>query len=343
MDAGYFATKQPGDQTANFVGQSGARTTTFKFIGTEDLGGGTSANFQFEVQPSLIAGDGNGSGLAGITKQGTASTSTTASNASNPSGLVGKGYSYVGLKNTQYGEVQLGTINTATFGAVATASQLGTGIGSGYNTGGVIPDITRIESAVAYFSPNYNGFAARLLKGTGNDLSYGAAASSVNGRPSVVDIGLSYDNGPLALRYGQLRSTAVPSSGVTSTIKVLSGAYDMQVAKISLATGSLKTDATSNATDANISLFAVSVPFMGSYRAIAQAGSVKYTNNSGRKNKITGLALEKDLSKRTFVYLRNENATFDHTGIGSFYSNGAALSTGEPTRKVTAVGVSHSF
>lgn len=342
MDAGYFATKQPGDQTANYVGQSGARTTTFKFIGMEDLGGGTSANFQLEVQPSLIAGDGNISGLAGITKQGTASTSTTASNASNPSGLVGKGYSYVGLKNTQYGEVQFGTINTATFGAIATASQLGTGIGSGYNTG-VISDITRVESAMAYFSPKYNGFSARLLKGTGNDLSYGSAASSINGRPSVVDIGLSYDNGPLALRYGQLRSTAVPSSGVATTTKVLSGAYDMQVAKISLATGSMKTDAANNATDANISLVAVSVPFMGSYRAIAQAGSVKYTNNSGKKNKVTGLALEKDLSKRTFVYLRNENATFDHTGIGGFYSNGAALTTGEPTRKVTAVGISHSF
>ena len=54
MDAGYQSIKNLGGQQTNQVGQSGARTTTVKLNGTEDLGGGMSANFQFEVQPSSL-------------------------------------------------------------------------------------------------------------------------------------------------------------------------------------------------------------------------------------------------------------------------------------------------
>jgi len=359
VDAGYLATTQPGDYKTNYIGQSGARTTTFKFIGTEDLGGGTSANFQFEVQPSIIAGNGNASGLNSVTSNAplTTTVSTATSVAANPSGLVGKGESFVGLKDAALGEIRLGTINTNTFKTYQAVSFLGTGIGSGYaNTGYIIPNITRLESAVAYDTPVWNGLSAGLVKGFGNDQVYGAVASGsliIPQRNKVLDYAVTYANGPLAVKYANYATTksgfATSTPGVTTTTKLLGGSYDAGVAKFGLSTGSIKSD--DQATSAKVRIAAVTVPFMGSYRFIAQNTVVTYdlgagSGIAGDQNKSTGLGLEKDLSKRTFVYLRNENANVAATAASAWAANGAALTSwnsSSPKFNLTMNGVSHQF
>jgi len=351
MDANYQSLDFFG-QKVNQVGQSGARTSTFKFIGTEDLGGGMSANFQFEVQPAFIASDANASLLGGNTKTGAGGASgVTYGQAANPSGLVGKGESFVGLKDNTYGEIKAGTVNTNTFKAFAAISQMGTGIGSGYDTGMVIPSVTRLESSAAYYTPTWNGLSAGLQKGYGNDAKFGTTTTQYQVRNTVTDYGLNYDNGPLALKYAN-RNEQAYTTGVITTSRLFGGAYDAGVAKFTLGTGNIKTD---NAlTDATINIAAVSVPFMGSYRFIAQQGSVKYTKGApagsaqdGNKNKIMGLALEKDLSKRTFVYLRSENVTLGAADLTAIYANGALLTSqaagGNTKRTNTAIGISHQF
>jgi len=282
--------------------------------------------------------------------------------ASAQSGLVGKGQSYVGLNATQ-GNVKFGTINTHTFGSYAAVSQLGTGIGSGYGSGNTFGDFTRVESAFSYETPAFNGFTASILKGTKNDAQFGTASTSTANavtlrRPGVLDWGVQYANGPLAVRYSQLASTADPTSGVTTTTTLMGGVYDAGVAKLSLATGTQKTDATSSALDAKLNIASVTVPFMGTYRFIAQTATNTYnntpTNNVGDKNKTTGLALEKDLSKRTFVYVRNENANVAGSAASGFFaatnattpaalSSTAAWGGVSPKWNITMVGVSHSF
>jgi len=351
MDANYQSLDFFG-QKINQVGQSGARTTTFKFIGTEDLGGGTSANFQFEVQPSIIAGDANASLLGGNTKTGAGGASgVTYGQAANPSGLVGKGESFVGLKDNTYGEVKAGTVNTNTFKAFAALSQLGTGIGSGYDSGMIFTAITRLESSASYDTPVWNGLSAGIQKGFGNDNKFGTTTTQYQVRNTVTDYGLNYSNGPLSLKYANRNEQAF-TTGVITTTRWIGGIYDAGVAKVTLGTGAVKTD--NAATDATQSIASVSVPFMGSYRFIAQQGSVKYTAGApagsaqnGNKNKIMGLALEKDLSKRTFVYLRSENVTLGAADLTAIYSNGALLSSqaagGNTKRTNTAVGISHQF
>ncbi len=355
VDLGYQSINNLGDQKTNQVGQSGARTTTIKLNGTEDLGAGMSANFQFEVQPSYIAGNGNAyNATYPTTANGVNASGAQATNAASAqSGLVGKGASFVGLKSAKFGEIQFGTINTGTFAAFAGASPLGTGIGSGYGGGNTFGDMTRVESSMAYFTPTYSGFNARIQKGTANDNQWGAVGSTATGvvlrRPSVLDIGASYTNGPLAVRFGRMESTAALTN-VTTKTQILGGSYDAGVAKLSAATGTIKSNAASNAADYKISSMGVTVPF-GANRVIAQTGSLKIEGGAntavvvGSKSKTSGIAFERDLSKRTFVYARYETTDLAGFVAGAYIVNGVALSNWNngSTRKVTSVGISHSF
>jgi len=347
MDANYQAVDYMGQKLSQ-VGQNGARTSTFKFIGSEDLGGGQSANFQMEIQPTFVANNTNASVLGGNTQAG---TNASAVAVANPVGLVGPGEAFVGFKDNTYGEVKLGTVNTNTFKTYAAVSQMGTGIGTGYSTGGVVPSVTRLESSASYDTPVWNGLSAGLQKGYGNDNKFGTTTTTYAVRNSVTDYGVAYANGPLTLRFGN-RNEQAYSTGVITTTRLFGGLYDAGVAKISLATGNRKTDDTKS--DANISLASVVVPFMGSYRFLVQQSAVKYTKNGGStengldgaKNKVVGWGLEKDLSKRTFVYLRAENVTLGATDMKTIVVNGSALTSSTDTnnkRTLTAVGISHQF
>jgi predicted porin len=366
VDVGYQAITNLADQTTNQIGQNGAQTSTFKFIGNENLGGGQALNFQFEVQPSYIAGDGNKfNAVYPANTQAVAANGTKQGNgaASAQSGLVGKGQSFVEFADASVGSVKLGTVNTNFFNAFAAVSALGTGIGSGYGSGNTWGDFTRVESSARYDSPAFNGFSFGLLKGTKNDSQFGVASSSATSvtlrRSGVVDWGIKYANGPFAAQYAQRADTATPneasSQGVTTTYKLLGGAYDAGVAKFSLGSGSIKTDAASSATDLRLSVAAVTVPFMGSYRAILQNSNVKVNGgaaasyNTGEKAKTSGWALEKDLSKRTFVYLRGESTDLAGYAASAYIANGAAISSTaawngtSSKRTITSVGLSTAF
>jgi predicted porin len=367
VDVGYQAITNLADQTTNQVGQNGAQTTTFKFIGKEDLGGGQALNFQFEVQPSVIAGDGNKFNAVypavanGVAANGSAQATGA---ASAQSGLVGKGQSYIEFADASVGSVKLGTVNTNFFNAFAAVSALGTGIGSGYGSGNTWGDFTRVESSARYDSPAFNGFSFGALKGTKNDSQFGTYSSSTNTgvtlrRSGVVDWGIKYANGPFAAQYAQRADTLSPNEasnvGVTTTYKMLGGAYDAGVAKFSLGTGSIKSDAATSATDLRLSVAAVTVPFMGTYRAILQNSNVKVNGGStssynlGEKAKTSGWALEKDLSKRTFVYLRGENTDLAGYAASGYVANGARIATTAPwagvssKRSITSIGLSTAF
>jgi predicted porin len=363
VDLGYQSINNLGGQKTNQVGQSGARTTTVKLNGTEDLGAGMSANFQFEVQPSYIAGNGNAyNATYPTTVNGIVTTGAQATNAASAqSGLVGKGASFVGLKDAKFGEIQFGTINTGTFATFAAASPLGTGVGSGYGAGNTFGDFTRVESSMAYFTPTYSGFNARIQKGTTNDNQWGAVGSTSTGvvlrRPSILDMAASYTNGPLAVRFGRLESTATgleaTNPGVTTTTQLLSGVYDAGVAKLSIANGTIKNNA-ATAANYKVNSMGVTVPF-GANRVIAQTGSVKYSEgattsvNVGDSVKTSGIAFERDLSKRTFVYARYETTDLKGNPSKAYIVNGAAATsnvawgTVDSKRTVTTVGISHAF
>ncbi len=372
MDAGIQSGKSYG-QSYSLIGQSAARTTSIRFHGTEDMGKGLKANFRFEVQPSVIAGDGNGfnntigSAAAAVTN----GTTQTTGQASAQSGLVGKGYSFVGVSGG-FGEVQFGTINTASLAAYSNAAgALGTGVGSSYavvmgSTG--TNTFTRFENSVVYMTPSFNGFSARFQTALGNDSQYGTSTGVTLRRSGMQELGLSYAAGPLSVNFAQLEvktspneatSTAATSlangSNVTTKTTTASVGYNMGVVRLGAAISNIKNDGgltgtgLTGATETKSHLLTATVP-MGATRLMLSIGERKtdaspVTALEGKKTTFTGLAAEHDLSKRTFVYARYQTGKAGDVNL-TLRVNGAEVAAGNLTDtkyNLLAVGVSHAF
>jgi len=373
MDAAVASGKSYG-QSYSLITQSGARTTTVRFHGTEDMGNGLKANFRFEVQPSIIAGDGNGfntngSGFAAGTVVANGTAQTTGQ-ASAQSGLVGKGYSFVGVSGG-FGEVQFGTINTASLAAYLNASgAFGTGVGSGY---GVVQGstgtntFTRFENSIAFMTPSFNGFSARFQTVLGNDSQYGATTGVTLRRSGMQEMGLAYTAGPLSVNVAHLQvktspneaaasATAGASSNVTTKTTTASVGYDLGVARLGAGISNIKNNAglttggDTGATDTKSYLLTATVP-MGAARLMANVGQRKtdgaaVTALEGQKTKFAGVGAEYDLSKRTFVYARYQTGKAGDVSAATVVVNGAAQSAGQLSNtkfNLFAVGVSHSF
>lgn len=143
-----------GDKVAGSVKTNENRlddnTSRFTIKGTEDLGGGLSAYFQFENRVSL----------------------DTRPNATygNAQGL-GDGESFVGLKSNKLGSIGFGKFAmhyhegmgySETYRALQTQMYASAGI-LGQMNGLYVANSTRQQNTIKYETPNWNGFQAKLL------------------------------------------------------------------------------------------------------------------------------------------------------------------------------------
>jgi len=210
FDAGLRMSDLKGAKVNQVVGNN-SYTSNITFAGTEDLGGGSSANFRYEIDPvaTLTAGAPNGT-----------PASADNSNVSN----VGNGYSFVGLKSASAGEIQFGSINTATLAANGIGQPFGTAIGSGYKVAAIAA--TRYQQTLAYFSPNMNGFSGRYTYGFKDDKQNNGAASGLsgttgsmplNGRDEIAEFSLAYSQGPVNLIYANLTTKSYATAGSNGT------------------------------------------------------------------------------------------------------------------------------
>jgi len=315
MDANYSVGVNYGDQSYSLIGKNGARTSTFRFNGVEDMGKGLKAKFQFEVQPAFEANDGNSFNTTGGTGNAipTAAPATTTiapgtpvangtsqatGQASAQSGFVGKGYSFIGVE-APFGEIQFGTINSANLAAhVNAAGAWGTGIGSGYgltvgSTG--TNTYTRFENAIAYMTPTMSGFSGRVLFSPGNNSQYGATTGVILRRTQHTEFGGMYKTGNLQLNAAQLKSKTSPNeaaasasaaagSDVTTTRTTLSASYDLKVARVGYTRASVENDAgldsdgDSRKLKTTADMFYAQIP-MGQWRGLFSTG--KRTTNTG--------------------------------------------------------------
>jgi len=212
LDAGYRSVNAPVGVGADTKGgfQNGTATSAILITGTEDLGGGMTALFRYELNPDFVGGSGlSGSALAG------AGTSVVTSNGAN-------GYNFVGITTKDMGAVRFGRLNTGSLGAWGIGSVFGTALGSGYGTNGNMYTVnssaannfnqttpTRFNGAVEYTSANINGFTARALfvpkvdnTGAGSTDASSGGLPGVN-RAGVTDFALAYNQGPLNASVAQ--------------------------------------------------------------------------------------------------------------------------------------------
>jgi predicted porin len=361
VDLGYGSQKTYGDNTSAVL-QNMSKTSTFKFAGTEDLGGGLNANFQFEVQPSYVAGNGN------VTTAATHGTTTTAAYANGgsvtgtvgqtaQSGLVGKGQNWLGLQSASAGGIRLGTINTSTLAAHAVAAQaFGTNLGSGYKE--VVSEYTRYENSFAYATPTINGFSGNFLRATGMDQTYGTTTALTLRRPEVNEVALNYAQGPITATAVSLKSKTSPneaaaSANITTRVTTMAGKYDAGIVRLGAFSQSLSDDIASTPTKYKTGLYTIEVP-VGAFTFTGLTGVQKYTGlgaaTSATKttgdNKVTSVQAKYDLSKRTYVYLMSVNRTVAaSTNWATVVSNGAALTSAPNDNKIstTGLGIVHNF
>ena len=204
-----------GSQSKTMFDTSGLSSSQLGFRGTEDLGGGMSANFWLEAQ--LNNGTGGTSAYSFFQRRSTVS-------------LAGN-----------FGEVRLGREYTPTFWSDTVFDPFGTlgpGAGSNITAGGQSGlSYARASNSISYlwgFAPN--GTSA-VGHGVYAQVMY-AFANNVSGTPDIGKYAggrVGYANGPInvAVDYGE--TTTAPVAGATTTTSTLkswdvAGSYNFGIA-----------------------------------------------------------------------------------------------------------------
>jgi predicted porin len=375
LDVGYQAIDAKGNKFTNSSGSNGSSTTAIFFRGTEELGGGMKAGFQYEIDPSFADTSSR--------TVGTAATGTT----SNVTSSIGNGASFLELSGN-FGAIKLGTPNSTTLAANGDGnSGFATAIGSGYRVTSF--DAVRFQNSLRYDTPSFAGFSAAFLQSAKNTKQSlpgtlgqtGNLQNQTNGRDQVTEISAAYVQGPLTVRAANLvvqqwADVALVGTGANSpysnvsawsatdgkefklnTLSAkyqvngdLSVAYFYQTAKSdtlvgSSAAGAATTNKFDRKTNGVSAAFQATptIKLMANYAKAdngAAAVASGATTSASKSTKVLGLGLDYSLSKRTTAYVRYEKDS-DAAGFRSI--TGYTAATGNTTYTATAAGIRHTF
>jgi len=273
-------------------GLSGSR---WGIKGSEDIGGGLTANFVLES--AITANDGASTGFARTSSVGVAGG---------------------------FGSVSAGVLYTPSFSVIGGSDIDGT---SGYSTSNLLPSGVRSSGGFLYTSPKMGDLTAKIM--------YSNNASGLNDttKASLQDISLSYAAGPLSVAVGMstaLQVLAVAATDTTTKGNVLGVSYDLGVAKVMLntatskRTNNLTATTTFKMTESN---FGVSVP-MGAISLVAGYGKNKVTlgTAAGVSTNDNMIGANYRLSKRTDMYVRmSKTGTINASGVDAGKVNTTAV------------------
>ena len=369
MDVGLVNQSFGNNTSAQNVSTGTNGASRLRFVGVEDLGSGTKANFWLEMQPSFQNG-------------------TTSS-----SGLFNRG-AWAGLSNTSLGEVRLGRMGTNSVEAVCDIDQQGCytgaygggilfsgqgGPGANYsawmaanptrggiaqatgltttsstatvasgtaitnvqasstgavnqtNTNAFAADSTRYVQAVRYSLPTIvPGLSLNATMAYGQTLSTGGHAGNTTGFNG------NYVNGPLKLTAAYQKADADATGGATGTLNTYGVVYNLGVA--SIGAGMQNESATGTGlkfTKADAFAVTALVP-MGATTPYIKYGERKYsggTDGNLTTAKVTNVGVRYAFSKNTYVY-------------ADYMQNGAAMvstTTQGSIKNQTNVGLTTNF
>ena len=347
--------------TPNFtrVSTNGSR---IGFKGTENLGNGLSALFQFESNANF-----DSAGALGTSRD-----------------------SFVGLSG-DFGKVILGNLSTPTrvLGNALDVNAGGDGIGSSQavlgKLGGALANAgaggaagrsatsaslfdSRFNNTIAYITPAFSGLQATIAY-VANENKVDTAGAGVN--TSAYDLGLNYDNGPIlvGLTYAEVREKNDVAAGApfgSGALKTylgadqklkefrLGGKYDFDVASLRALYAKTKADGSLN--DVQQTVWGIG----GTYNVSTNGKLTAQYYQAGDLDKSTGaddntsakfytLGYEHSLSKRTllkanYAYLKNDDKTSTN-GYGGydFGKNSSGFAGDEIKVSGLQVGLRHSF
>lgn len=167
-----------GAGVANSLNRVSSNASRFGIKGTEDLGDGMKALYQYEVQMDLNGNAGNGLG------NGTRNSHV---------GLQGNfGTAFLGIWDTPYkvSRNKLELFDNTTFASAINVMGRTGSAGVNFNN--------RLANSVQYWTPNLSGFQAKVAYGTDNAKTAGVAGTN----KSVVSLNATYENDMFYAAYG---------------------------------------------------------------------------------------------------------------------------------------------
>lgn len=191
--------------------------------GSEDLGDGLRAIFTLEAGFNL--GDG---GLANVHD----------ADEKNSGSRMFHRQAFIGLASDSWGTFSMGrqyspsvTTNVANVGVNGGDMDKAFG-GVGYGN--------RMDNSFKYTTPNFSGFEAAVAYGNADtDVTRleigGVDQGAIDDRSNWTSVGLKYSNGPVGVGLSYDRASNATNNATSSW--VLSGAYDFEVVKLTLAYG----------------------------------------------------------------------------------------------------------
>jgi predicted porin len=319
------------DVKADGFGNVGAiGGSRFGLRGTEDLGGGLSANFALEA----TVGVADGTVTSGTGTQNTSPAGTT--NSTVTSQLFNR-QSWAGLSGG-FGAVRLGRSTTPFFETVGLSDPFSTTGLSTIGLDGTQTPSGRASNSLFYTSPNFGGFAVNALYGKWD--TTGASTGAADTENTGLSVG--YSAGPLAVSFAFGDLETVTATTAKTDGQALSATYDFGAAK--LFAGWATTEAKGNTaintyTEDEEFNIGVTVP-MGAVTLLAGLGRNSRTTvtNGVETAASTGdgndwvLGAYYNLSKRTVAYVKA-----GVTGKFDFDNGGSREVTG------TAIGIRHAF
>ncbi|MDP1652281.1 MAG: porin [Rhodocyclaceae bacterium] len=338
-----------------------ANSSILGFKGTEDLGGGLKAVFQFEgsvandsaggfsfVRDSFVGlAGGFGTVAAGILTGPTRGLGAAmdpflgATGITSNTGLIGKlgGATLVGVNPYYTFPATAGNDNTianeqAAMGAFGYCATSGT-CASLFDT--------RWNNAIAYISPNMAGLTVTAAYVANENKTRADVSNKLN--TWGYDLGLRYENGPIMAGLTQNQAKVGDNAGIKATDTRLAAKYNFGAGTVGLLFDRVKVDIGGDSMRRNAWFIPVTFNVTAAGKIVAQYGQAGDVTDSGGNTgaKMFALGYEHSLSKRTTVkavwsQISNEaDAAYDF-GVNSV---GGILPGADP--KGFQVGVRHSF
>ncbi len=288
-DAGIVLERGGSAGAVNKLTSGVASGSRIGFRGTEDLGGGLSANFVLE----------NGFNI---------------DNGSLVGGLIFGRQAFVGLKGG-FGAVNLGRQYTPHYSILVGVDPFGNGT-AGRTTNLMANSGVRMNNTVKYSSPNMGGFSADVAYGFGEVAGDSAASRAIG-------FNVKYAAGPVTVGLGYHNANnATDTDDAKSTL--LAGTYSFGVAKAHLAYGVNKGTGSADNTDMMVG---VTVP-VGASKFIASYIRKNDESAANADASQWALGYFYSLSKRTDLYVAYADISNDN-GAAFKVGNGTEAGSGD--------------
>ena len=322
------------------VGSGGEASSRWGLRGTEDLGNGVEAVFNFEQDFDITDNSAPQGNIGGTTP--TSPTSSTGSR------LFGR-RAIVGINIATVGEVRIGREYTPLYQTWATADPFAAGtVGRGTNY--AIGSVTRFDNTVNYESPSVYGFQVKAQYRPGESTTDSVAAGAVKNGGNGGGASLTYAQGPIYAGVGYLDTHNALDNNTTraATAAVV---YDLSFLKLHGLYFYTKNGTT---TKAQAYSFGVTVPIQA-FKLIGVAARIdnKYDTNGNPMQfndaNFFGLGTTYAFSKRTDVYLVGSKFVNQNGAqflIGDNSNNGLFNTTNVPAGFnpwSAQIGVRHLF